>query len=796
MTAPAVPAPPRLQLLHHPESNSTFWGYYSPDGAAAGVEPIDLHKLRAGARVHVGPGVATVLPDMDFETYSEAGCIWDAAAEKWRPPKGATKKSLPAVGVAAYATHPTTEILFLAYDLKDGLGRRQWLPGMPPPSDLFDHIARGGLIEAHNAAFEFWIWNHCATWRYGWPALPLGSLRDSMAKARAYSLPGALGNIGKVLNLDIQKDGEGKRLIQKFSGPRNPTKNNRSTRTRLEDDPHDAANYAAYNLTDIVTEAEASARMPDLPPEELAFWQATARMNYRGVGLDVESVNAAISILDQALETYNAELYQLTGGAVETASQIQRLQGWLGAWGVNLPSLDDATITKALGRQDLPEAARRALTIRQKVGSASVKKLYSMARQATTAGRLHELFNYHGARTGRDTAADVQPQNLPKAGPKLRWCEDATCGKPYGRHLNACPHCGAPDAFSREESWSWEAVGYALDVIKVGRLDWVEYVFGDALLTISGCIRGLFVAAPGYDLICSDFSAIEAVVTAMLAGEQWRIEAFERNDPIYLLSASQITGTPVEEYQAHKARTGEHHPDRQKIGKVAELGLGFGGWIGAWRNFDKSDNFTDDEVRNLIITWREVSPAIVELWGGQVRGKPWRPDYHELYGLEGAAIAAVQNPGAAYGYRGIIYQVKDDVLYCRLLSGRLITYHRPRLSPSTRWEGQVALSYEGWNSNPQMGPTGWVRIDTYGGRLTENVVQATARDIMRDAVLRLEAAGYPIVLRVHDELVAEVPEGTGDIDEFERIMSEPPTWAPGWPIRAAGGWRGKRYRKD
>ena len=400
------------------------------------------------------------------------------------------------------------------------------------------------------------------------------------------------------------------------------------------------------------------------------------------------------------------------------------------------------------------------------------------------------MFIYHGARTGRDTGADVQPQNLVKHGPKLLWCTE--CSRPFGKHhAESCPYCGAAVPLFAEEraggSWTWEAVDPAIELMRAQSLDLVEHVFGDALLTVSGCIRGLFVAGEGKDLIASDYSAIEAVVAACLAGEQWRIDTFKAKIDIYLASASQITGTTLEEYAAYAKEKGAKHPDRQKIGKVAELALGYGGWINAWRNFDKTETYTDDQVKDLILQWRAKSPAIVEMWGGQNRG---------FYGLEGMAIMAVMNPGQTYDYRSISYGVKDNVLYCRLPSGRTLTYHQPRVQPSTRRPGTLELSFMGYNSNSVMGPIGWVRLNTFGGRLFENVVQAVSRDIMRDATNRLERAGYPIILRVHDELVAEVPEGWGSIDEFETIMATLPEWAEGWPIRAAGGWRGKRYRKD
>lgn len=754
--------------------------------------------MTAYQQVPAGPGFASLLPTMDYETRSEAGCIWDDVRQKWHAPKGAQKKGINAVGAAAYAAHPSTEVLFLWYDLRDGRGARYWQPGMPNPVDLFEHMARGGLVEAHNSLFEYWIWFHVCTRRYGWPEPVLENFRDSMAKAHAWSLPGKLEKIGEVLDLKNKKDPEGDRLIQKFSVPRNPTKSRPETWNAMEAYPEDAGKFIAYGHRDIVTEAEASERIPDLPPEELDFWLADQRCNVRGVAIDTQTVDAGARILDDALERYNAELHTLTGGAVERASQGERLKGWLAALGVRINSFDEkqGEVEAVLSRDDLHPDARRALEIRQLVGSASVKKLYALQRQ-TVAGRVHGLFVYHRARTGRDGGADTQPQNLPKAGPKVRQCGDMTCQRWFGAHLDTCPYCSAGPGFLGEpRDWCHSAVEDGIAAIRTGSLDWVEYIFGDALLTICGCVRGLFIAAPGHDLLCSDYSSIEAVVTAVLAGEQWRIDAFERGDDIYLHSASRITGIPYAEYVAHAERTGSKHPDRQNIGKPAELGLGFSGWIGAWRQFDKSDRYDDNDVRNLILAWRNASPMIVELWGGQVRGKPWAPERYELYGLEGAAIAAIQNPGQCYRYRLISYQMHGDALYCRLPSGRLLTYHRPRLEPSQRWEGQLQITFEGYNSNPKMGPTGWYRMQTYGGKLAENVIQATARDILRDAAVRLERAGYPMVLRVHDEIVCEVPEGFGYVELLERIMQVRPAWAADWPIRAAGGWRGKRYRKD
>jgi DNA polymerase len=291
-------------------------------------------------------------------------------------------------------------------------------------------------------------------------------------------------------------------------------------------------------------------------------------------------------------------------------------------------------------------------------------------------------------------------------------------------------------------------------------------------------LRGLFVSAPGKDLVCSDYSSIEAVVLAELAGEEWRREVFRTHGRIYEMSAAKITGVPMTEAR---------HPQRQ-LGKVAELAGGYQGWIGAWKAFGADKFLTDDEIKTAILAWRAASPTIPELWGGQ---PDWRrPEY---WGIEGCAVQAVLAPGTWHSYRGLHWIVRDDCLCLVLLSGRTIYYQRPRLEPSTRREGTWSLSYEGYNTNPKNGPMGWIRIETWGGRLVENIVQATANDILRYATVNAEARGYSIVLHVYDELIAEVE--TGSVAELESIMMETPAWCRDWPIKAAGGWKAKRYRK-
>lgn len=782
--------------------------------------------LLAGAQIPAGLGFATVLPDLDFETYSEAGCVYDFAGQKWTGPPGAAKgkKGLPIVGVAVYATHPSTEVLSLAYNLKDGTGPHRWRPGLPVPADLAAHVERGGLLEAWNSAFEWWMWNYVCVPRYGFPVLRIEQCRCAQAKARASGYPGALAKAGEVMRLSKPKDAAGEALIKKLTMPRNPTKGDVRLRWTRDTAPADFEAFDAYNDQDIVAEAEASSRCPDLTGEELEYWLVDQRINRRGVQVDVESLHACCVIVEKCLAQYDAELCQLTGGAVERASQLERLKGWLAGQGVVCGSgpgaMDEDAITAMLERIPLEKvAARRALQLRQAVGSASVKKVFAMRNQVSPWGRLHDLFNYHGARTGRPTGEGPQPTNLPKAGPKVRKCG---CGRHTGAHLAACAWCGAvfPEGQKAAE-WGPDAMEDVLHVIKSGDLALVERAYADAMLCVSGCLRGLFVAAPGHDLIASDFSSIEGVVTACLAGEDWRVEMFATHGKAYELSVSKIAGVPFAEIMAHagyddverpewwkhRARKGDHHPLRQTIGKVAELSSGFGGWINAWKRFGADAFMSDDEIKKAILAWRDASPAIVEFWGGQERRVGWER-VPEMFGLEGAAVSAVLAPGQWFhvmrrdgSHSGVSYICHNNALYCWLPSGRALTYHAPRLSANTRgFGGQYSLSFEGYNTNPQQGPVGWVRIDTYSGKLCENVVQAVARDIQRYAKINLEKAGYPVVLHVYDEDVVEVQQGACSVEEVERIMGTMPPWATykgkPWPIRAAGGWRGYRYRKE
>lgn len=818
--------------------------------------PLPLAQRLAGTQFVAGLGVATVVPDLDFETYSPAGFVWDDEAQTWRGPPGASQgqKGLNVVGAYVYAEHPDAEILNLRYDLKDGLGSRRWRPGLPAPADLHAHILAGGLLEAWNVMFERLVWEKICVARLGWPPVLPWQWRCAMAKARAHALPGKLEKTGEVLDLTVKKDADGKRLLDRFSIPRKPTQadprlravplwtpeaaqaefhrmsppdardaQKRKLWAMLWGDHQDTLKLDAYNDTDIASEAEASSRIPDLTPMELRFWQDDQRINHRGVRVDIESIENCIAIIRQAAQRYGDELVALTGCK---PTELQKLQGWLHAQGVHLDSMDEDAVEAAL-KWNLPAAARRALEIRAAVGSASVKKVFAMRNQVGSDGRLHDLYTYHGARTGRPTGNGPQPTNLPKAGPMVYRCgyeiidgkdqllPTGGCGRHHGAHTIWCHWCGKvtlrkPKA-ARE--WNPEAMEDALEAIGHRSLDWLQILFGDAMLTIAGVLRGLFMASPGHDLVSSDFTAIEGVVIACLAGEKWRIDAYANDEPMYLLSAERMYGISVAEMKAYAKANGRHHPRRQD-GKFGELGLGFGGWVGALRGLGAEGD--DQTLTDQVLKWRAASPYIEWLWGGQTKGAAdvvrknakligyadrWdrAPDY---FGLEGMAVLAVLNPGQEFPVlrldgmpTGISYVMRGDILFCHVPSGGLITYHRPRLAAAAKeWRG-LELTFEGWNSNQKKGPTGWMRMNLYGGLQAENVTQKVARDKQMGAIARLEDNGYPVVMHTYDENVSEVPEGFGSVEELEALMVQPDSWNQGWPIKAAGGWRAKRYRK-
>lgn len=734
---------------------------------------------------------------LDFETYSEAGLHWDGT--KWRSPrydpdepKKNPPKGLGLVGAPVYAMHPTTEILTFAYDIGDG--EKLWVPGMPTPSDLMAFVSAGGIIEAANSGFEFLIWNCVGIRQLGFAPLPLSQTRCTLARARAFNLPPSLGAAAAFMGVGEQKDKTGGELINLFSVPQNPTKKQPLLKLDPMAHPRGPQLYS-YCLQDVRTEKALGQAIPELSADELAIWQLDQMINMRGVQIDLDGVRALWAAYQIELQRQTARLIELTGGEVSSPGKVAALRAHLEKYhGIRTDSLDAEHVENILKRIDPASAAAEILRIRADAGSSNVKKLMAFEERTCPDGRARGMFIYAKAQTARWAGEGPQPQNLASAGPAVVRSE--CCGSIRAAALGHCPYCVIGDSAATKADWGPEGVDRVIADAKTGAIfsNWP-----DVIAAITGCLRGMFIAGPGCELISSDYTAIEAVVLACLAGEQWRIDVFKTHGKIYEMSAAKISGVPFEEILAHKKNTGDHHPLRKTVGKVAELASGYAGWIGAWCNFGADKFMSEPEIKAAILKWREESPAIVEFWGGQYRrGDRWGDWRPELFGLEGAAIAAIQTPGRWFMVGSIGYYCTGPVLFCGLPSGRAIAYQRPQLDHVIDNLGRQAwqISYEGWNSDSSKGPVGWFRKTLYGGLMCENVVQAVARDIMAHGLRNAEAAGYFVVMHVHDEMVCEVPAGFGSVEELEKLMTTLPDWCKDWPIRAAGGWRGRRYRKE
>ena len=309
-----------------------------------------------------------------------------------------------------------------------------------------------------------------------------------------------------------------------------------------------------------------------------------------------------------------------------------------------------------------------------------------------------------------------------------------------------------------------EDLELARSLVKEGRFDLVELLYPSTPEVLSELIRTAFVAKPGCRFIISDFSAIEARVLAWMSGEAWRLRVFSTHGKIYEASASAMFGVPIEEI-------GKTSPLRQK-GKIAELALGYGGSVGALVSMGATKmGLSEEELPDLVSQWRLANPHITEFW--------WKVD--------AAAFKAVKERCTVQMDR-LLFEYRGGILFIPLPSGRKLSYVKPRLELNRF--GREGITYEGVGESKK-----WTRIETYGPKMVENIVQAVSRDILAEAMLRLEKAGFDIVMHVHDEVVLEVPEGVSSVEEVNELMAVNPSWTMGLPLKAAG-FESAFYKKD
>ena len=639
-------------------------------------------------------------------------------------------------GVYAYAAAPDFEILLIGYQM-DG-GPVQVIDLTDPlydPEDFYefwDALVDPGMVKtAYNANFERTCF---AAWT-GKP-MPPEQWRCTAVHAATLGLPGNLAGAGAALGLpqDKQKDAAGKRLIDYFCKPCRPTKaNGGRTRNLPEHAPEKWEQFVEYNRQDVVAEAAIKAQLAvyKIPAAEQQLWNLDQRMNDNGVLLDMDLADKIIRYDEIYRRRLMEEAGELTG--LENPNSLNQLKDWfLSTYRMEIKSITKDTIPQIKEElEKLPgaEPAIRMLRIRQELGKTSVKKYQAMGQAVCPDGRLRGVLQFYGAnRTGRWAGRIVQVHNLPQ---------------------NKIPD-----------------LDLARQLVKDEDFETLELLFEGVPFVFSQLIRTTFIPSPACRFVVSDFSAIEARVTAWLADEQWRLDVFNGHGKIYEASAAQMFHVPIESVKKGSKL-------RQQ-GKVAELALGYGGGFGAMKKMDKAGTIPDDEIPMIISNWRKASPRICKFW----------------YNVEGAAKTAMEERRTVKLKHGITFSYINHILFIGLPSGRKLAYYNARIEDGKK--GKPVITYEGVDQETKA----WGRNDTWGGKLVENIVQAVARDCLAETIKRVSSAGYQIVMHVHDEIIVDVPKADTDaLQKITDIMAQPISWAPGLPLRG-DGYETDYYRKD
>lgn len=649
--------------------------------------------------------------------------------------------NLKKAGLYRYVQSPAFEILLFAYSL-DGAPTQvvDMAQGEKIPLEVVHALTDPQCLKhAYNAAFEW----YCLS-KYMGAQLPPSQWRDTMLHGLYAGYTAGLDATGRALGIpeDKQKLATGKALIRYFCVPCKPTKSNGGrTRNYPHHDPEKWELFKTYNGQDVVAEMEIERRLsvfsvPDFVQKQ---WETDLLINARGVAVDMDFCEGALELGETIRAQLTDEAVQLSG--LQNPNSVKQLARWLSAeTGDDITTLRKETIKELLGR-DNADHVQRMLEIRQELGKTSTKKYDAIEAAVCDDGRVRGLLQFYGAnRTGRWAGRLVQVQNLPRT--------------------------------------YTEPLEFARELVKGRKLDALRTVYGSPNDTLSQLIRTAFVAAPGNVLIDADFSAIEARVISWLADEEWRLEVFRTHGKIYEASASQMFGVPLE-----RIKKGNPEYSLRQRGKVAELALGYQGGVPAMRQMDTGKllaDLPDEEIKDIVDKWRNTNPKIRNLW----------------YSFNDAAIRVIQN-GGSLRVRCCTFARECDCIRgttcmtISLPSGRKLYYVEPSVGEN-RWGGP-SITYMGVNDKNK-----WGRIETYGGKLVENVVQAIARDCLAQAIEHLEAAGLPVVFHIHDEVVidtAAFDTNNAVLDKVVKIMSAPIPWAEGLPL-GADGWVGAFFKKD
>lgn len=643
-------------------------------------------------------------------------------------------------GAFRYIASDDFEILLFAYSLDHApVQLIDLASGETLPDWLLSMLHDPNTIKhAYNAAFE---WG-CLSKVYG-PMDP-AQWRCTMFKGLYCGYTAGLSATGKALGLseDKQKLSTGKALIRYFCVPCAPTKSNGGrTRNYPYHNPEKWEQFKEYNRQDVVTEMEIDNRLSaiEVPAWVQKQWETDLIINARGVCADMEFTEGALIIGQQVNEDLINEAKEISG--LRNPNSVKQLTAWLNAEMTDgyVENLRKETVSDLL-QQDLEsDSVRRMLEVRQELGKTSIKKYNAIESCICPDGRIRGLLQYYGAnRTGRWAGRLVQVQNLPRT--------------------------------------YIEPLGLARRLVRERKRDALKVIYGGVPDTLSQLIRTALTATPGNVFIDADFSAIEARVISWLAGEEWRLQVFRSHGKIYEASASQMFHVPIE-----KIVKGNPEYALRARGKVAELALGYQGGVSAMRRMDSGhnlDDLSDEEVKGIVNQWRVANSHIQSLWNE----------------MNDAALKVITY-GGAVNVHGLTIARESDGMHVnmtiQLPSGRKLYYISPRIGEN-RWGGP-SITYMGLNDKNK-----WGRVETYGGKLTENCVQAIARDCLAESIENLEASGFPVVFHVHDEVVIDIKRFADDktmLKTVTEIMTRPIPWAPGLPL-GADGWVGEFYRKD
>lgn len=667
-----------------------------------------------------------------------------------------SRLDLSSVGAYKYSQDPSTRVLMMSYCLTgDPKDTRLWLPGMPPPQALFTMLATGAALSAFNSYFEYCIWKNVCVARMGWQDIAINQTLDVADKCKALALPAGLEEAAQVLKVANLKDSKGKALINLFCKP-----NRKGEFNEPWDFPQEWDDFKVYCVRDTKAEVEIDNILPDLPPFEQNIAWLTMEMNWRGIYLDMAAVNAATELVAQIKEVYNEEASKLSGGLFKKCTQRAKVKDWLESQGVVLPNLQGKTVDVYLRKKDIKPQVRRMLQLYKVAGSSSVAKFDAMAQYVAADGRVHELLNYHKARTGRWGGKGIQIQNFPR--PKLpKWVSYEEVLRVIKlRDVKALDKLAAQIEARDERERKAK-----------GKDSWW---LANSMEVLVSSLRAVICSMVGRHMKSADYSAIEARVLLWLAGDDRALDIFRRGEDIYLDMASAIYNVPLSSL--------DKESDERPLGKETILGAGYG--MG-------EDKFRQrcEEVANIIIdkqmakksiqTYRKRFPLVPKLWAK----------------LEIAAIEAVRFPGRVTKYLGIRFKMdrygKMPILLCRFPSGHTTGYPYAQVKLGEKW-GRLSyeLVYQGYHSKTKQ----WCELSTYGGKLTENVTQGVARDLMAFGMLLLDCIGYYLIMTVHDEAASEDEDGFGSLKEFEEVLCTLPSWAEGLPVTSEG-WEGPRYRK-